>query len=607
MHQLVDIRNLTKFFGATDLFTQISLSINAEDRIGLVGANGSGKSTFLKMLAGESRPDSGTIFWPRPIRIVFLPQEDRLDPALTIQETLINSLSPAEQEDTARMRLLYRVMGEAGFDTPNQPVKHLSGGWRKRLTIARALAADPELLLLDEPTNHLDIDGILWLETVLKNARFPFVMVTHDRTFLNGATTRTIELGRYYPDGYLSIPGPYAKFSEKKNAFLTQQQQQESVLANQYRRAADWLSRSPKARTTKARYRIDDALRLASDLKAVTSRNRMVQSAEMAFQKTARRTKKLLEVRNIAKAFGGQTLFSDLSFILTPGTRLGLMGPNGSGKTTLMRALAGETPPDKGRVIPAENLSIVYFDQRREQIDPDENPNLTLDRALWPEGDTVIYQGRSIHIVTWAKKFLFTPDQLRQPVTRLSGGEKARLLLARLMLKPADLLLLDEPTNDLDIPSLEVLESSLMEFPGAVILVTHDRAMLDRVTDGIIGLDSSGASRLYADYRQWLSDRRPAHHRKKTKTTPSGTKPSTPRTAGKLSYKYQRELDGMEAAIESAEAEVSRWEKAVGDPETASDAGRLTDACNHLNAALAEVDRLYARWETLEAMQAADA
>lgn len=598
MSQLVNCQAISKSYGAQTLFTDISFGVFENERLGLIGANGSGKSTLLKILAGLSSPDEGQITIQKHTRMVYLPQDDDLDPEKSIEQTLWDSLTAKEIEDTQRYSYVQRIIGRAGFDDLQQAVKSLSGGWRKRVAITRALIQEPDVLLLDEPTNHLDLEGIIWLEEMLNNAAFAFIVVSHDRGFLENTTNRTIELGKFYPEGYLSVNGSYRKFQKQRTVFLENQQRQEAVLANKMRRETEWLQRGPKARTTKARFRIDEACRLKDELSAVRQRNVHNQEVAIDFESTNRKTKKLIQTHKLSISRGGRKLFGDLNLKFSPGMRLGLMGRNGTGKSTLMHLLANRLQPDEGYIEWAEGLRIVLFDQTREQLDQDQ----ILRRALAPEGDSVIYRGRSVHVVTWAKRFLFRPDQLDMPVSRLSGGEQARILIARLMLRPADVLLLDEPTNDLDIPALEVLEESLIDFPGAIVLVTHDRFLLDRVANIILGFDGQGRAEVFADYNQWLESRKILKPEKKTDKSKPKPKPKSKKNK-QLSYKDQYELDHIEEKILEAEAELESFQKQLEDPEVVGDPVRLQECCRLLEPAQVRVDQLYRRWEELEALK----
>lgn len=595
MTQLITCQNLEKSFGAQTLFCDISISFHEDDRIGLIGPNGSGKSTLLKILAELESLDSGTIFRRKQVRTVYLGQQDTLDPDKTV-ETVLEEVVANEKDETHRYNRVHRMLSQTGFEDPGQKVASLSGGWKKRLAIARALVQEPDLLLLDEPTNHLDINAILWLEKILGNASFSFILVSHDRTFLENVTNRVIELNRCYPKGFLSITGNYSHFLKKRAEFLEQQMEMESSLSNKVRREVEWLRRGPKARTTKARYRIDEAYRLQTELAQVRGRNRAEQQVRLGFDATGRKTKKLLTVDNVSVSVAEQGLFSDLSFMLGPGIRLGLVGKNGCGKSTLMHLVHGDITPDQGSVIRADGVKMVLFDQKREQLDQTK----ILRSALAPEGDSVIYQGRPVHVVTWAKRFLFEPDQLEMPVSRLSGGEQARILIANLMRQPADILLLDEPTNDLDISSIQVLEESLLDFKGAIVLVSHDRSFLDNVTNAIVGFDGSGGTNLYADCNQWLDSLTP--EKKSVKKKKSKTKPEQKKSK-KLTYKERLELEAIEETILAAEEELDVCKLKVEDPEVAAKPNELAKWCSRMQERQDKVDALYSRWDELEKRQ----
>ena len=602
-------RGVSKSFGADMLFFGIDFSVQECERIGLIGPNGTGKSTFLKILAEMEDADEGEAVIPKHVKVVYLPQEERFEGDLSIERVLEEASAADAMSDPESYGRIRKMIGKAGFPDMAVAASSLSGGWQKRLSIVKALVRLPDLLLMDEPTNHLDLEGILWLETMLSGGRMATITVSHDRRFLSNTTDRIVELGRFYPDGYFSVMGDYDTFREKKAEFLEQQEQMEARLANRMRREQEWLSRMPKARATKAQYRIDEAERLRQELSRVRARNRMQENMSIRFESTDRKTRKLVEVYKAGKAMGGRELFSGVTLLLSPGTRLGLAGQNGTGKTTFMRLLADELAPDSGTVKHADGLQMIYFDQARESIDP----SLTLKQALSPDGDSVVFGGRSLHVVTWAKKFLFSPEQLEQPVAKLSGGEKARILIANLMRRPADVLLLDEPTNDLDIPALEVLEESLMAFPGAVVLVSHDRYFANRVCQKTLGF-GEGKAELFADMDQWIGSveasrkKALAEERQKEKAAARpGRVEAAPKKPTKLSYKFQLELDGMEERILEAEERLAGLTDAVNDPAVVSDPARLAKTCEELESAQSEVDGLYVRWEELEAMKNGDA
>jgi ATP-binding cassette subfamily F protein uup len=495
---------------------------------------------------------------------------------------------------TERGTLLAETLGRAGFEDLQMEASSLSGGWQKRLAIVEALVQAPDVLLLDEPTNHLDLTGIQWLEAVLSQGTFASVVVSHDRYFLENVANETAELSQAYPDGLLRAEGTYSEFLVQKEAFLHVQAKRQEALENLVRREIEWLRRGPKARTTKSKARIDNAKRLIADVTELNARTRTA-TAQIDFSATDRRTKRLVEMEHVAHEMGGRKLFHNLNFILSAGTRVGLVGPNGSGKSTLLRLLRGEIAPTAGAIRRAERLRIVYFDQTR-QLDP----NATLRRALAPEGDSVIYQDRQIHVASWAARFLFSGEQLNQPVSKLSGGERARVLIAQLMLQPADVLLLDEPTNDLDIPTLDILEESLLEFRGSMVLVTHDRYMLDRVATAVLGLDGRGGVGTFADYSQWenwYSDVPEPEAQGVKRSTRTLSQPSTKK---KLSYLDEREYATIEQRIGEAEELLQQKRAQFEDPAIASDGPRLLAAQAELDLAQRAVDELYAKWAELE-------
>src|SRR6185369_219950 len=515
----------------------------------------SGKSTLLKILAGLETPDRGTRSLRGRVRVGYVPQDPLFEAERTVADVLMAALADTDEED--RPGRLAQALGRAGFVDGQAAVATLSGGWKKRLAIARELAPEPDILLMDEPTNHLDLDGILWLEGLLAERARACLVVSHDRYFLEHVATRMLELNRTYPNGIFETDGRYSEFLARRDDFLRGQAAYQESLANTVRREIEWLRQGAKARSTKAKGRIKEAGRLMEELEDSRSRA-LTATAGIDFTSSQRRTRRLLAVRGLTKSLAGRRLVSDLDLVITPGTRVGLIGPNGSGKTTLLNVLAGSLPPDAGDIERADALRVVRFEQERGGLDPAQS----LRRALAPEGDAVTWQGRSVHVASWAKRFLFRPEQLEVPVGRLSGGEQARILIARLMREPADLLVLDEPTNDLDIPTLEVLEESLAEFEGGLVLVTHDRFMLERVSTMILALDGAGGAATFADYAQWEAARAaPAPDVR----APAARAPARERSrAPRLGYLEQREWDGMAAAILEAERAVETCRRALG-------------------------------------------
>lgn len=569
------------------LFKNLCLSIFEGDRIGLIGPNGSGKSTLLKILSGHEKPTSGTIAAKTGLKIGYVPQTCEF-PAKTTTQILFDAIK-TDLPDYEKELIVETWLSKFGF-TGNEPTADLlSGGWKKRLSIAVELVKEPDLLLLDEPTNHLDLEGILWLEKFLTREAPTYLLVSHDRHFLQNMTTRIIEIDKLYPNGLFAIDGTYSNFLEKKELFIQGQLEQERSLSSKARREVDWLRQTAKARTSKSRARIEDAHELLEQLSDVKRRN-LQKRTDLDFSASARETRKLVVAKNLSKSIGDRTLFRNLDFVLSPGSRMGLMGPNGSGKTTLLKLLAGENTPDQGTLKMADALKIVYFDQHRMQF-PD---NITLREALSPKGDFVTYQGQQIHVNGWCKRFLFTPDVLDMPIGKLSGGERARISIAHLMLQPADLLLLDEPTNDLDIPTLETLEETLLEFTGAVVLITHDRFMLERICNGVLALGDLDQTQIYADYNQWE-----ASLKKKVETSKE-KKSSAPTQKSKLSYHEKKEYDQIEGKIANIEAEIKRLTHLIDSPEIAQDAEKLRTLCSEVGIAEGQIERLYLRWNELE-------
>ena len=624
MPPILNAQSVTKQFGATPLFCNISLTVEDGDRIGLIGPNGAGKSTLLALLAGQVEPDSGELAVRKRARAAYVPQDSRFAPGLSIRQVLEKALTAAHVNEGEREGRLRELAGRAGFADLDAQAASLSGGWRKRLAIVEALVGDPEVMLLDEPTNHLDLAGIEWLEELLSSSSFAAVTVSHDRYFLESTSSQIVELNRVFADGLFRVKGTFSRFLEEKQAYLESQSRQQESLRNRVRTEIEWLRRGPKARTTKSKARIDTANAMIGQLAAMDART-TVNSAGIDFEASMRKSKRLVEFDNVAcdvpasldpteaspKGEKSQRLlFEGLNFILTAGMKVGLVGPNGSGKTTLLRLLRGELEPAEGSIRRAEALRLVYFSQMREL-----DENLTLRRALAPEGDGIIYQGRTIHVASWAARFLFTGEQLNQPVRNLSGGERARVLIAKLMLEPADVLLLDEPTNDLDIPTLEILEENLLEFPGALVLVTHDRYLLNRVASTVLGLDGRGHTGRFADYAQWedwLAGQddlaQDLDQQDKSRRRPDGSSP-TQRTAAepapstgsrkKLSYLEGREFAAIEQRVEISDTRLAAAHARVEHPEIATDAAALQRALLELDAAQHENDTLYARWAEL--------
>lgn len=593
MSLLLQCQGLTKSFGSKTLFEDLSFSIFLNNRIGLIGPNGAGKSTFLKVLVSLEKADSGVVSIKRDTKIGYVPQTNEYAD-VSVFDILFEEIKDISELPDYEKELKVEIwLSKFGFQDKNASAKNLSGGWKKRLAIAQALIHDPDVLLLDEPTNHLDLEGIVWLEKFLRREVSTYVIISHDRYFLENLTNRMVEINPLYPRGIFNVEGSYLQFLEKKELFIEGQLEQERSIAGKMRRETDWLRQSPKARTTKSQARIDAAEEIFKEHDSLKRRNTEKKSA-ISFTASERETRQLLIIKNLCMNLGNKVLFQQLNLTISPGTRLGLMGPNGSGKTTFLKLIAGELEPTQGTIKQADDLKIVYFDQHRNQLSLDTS----LREALAPNGDYVYYQGRPIHVNGWCKRFLFSEDYLDLPLKKLSGGERARIAIARLMLQPADILLLDEPTNDLDIPTLETLEETLQDFPGAVILITHDRCMLDNLCNTFLALGSQDKVEVYADYAQWEKNQFTTKEvdikAKKVEKEEGDLK------IRKLSYKEKKECEQLEKEIPVKEKELHLLKESLNDTQIAKDEKKLLAICKQIADLEESILKMYDRWGELQ-------
>ncbi|MEM7755277.1 MAG: ABC-F family ATP-binding cassette domain-containing protein [Planctomycetota bacterium] len=625
---MLNARSVTKTHSLRTLFEGATLTVSAGDRLGVIGPNGAGKSTFLRLLAGVDEPDAGAVMAEAGLPRAFAVQEDAFEPGLDVRSVVARAALEsgagqgvdAHGMDEHRAEVLADiVLGKTGFpaDLLRVDTARLSGGWRKRLSIAAAIARlgdERGVLLLDEPTNHLDLAGLRWLEDVVRQQTArragAVVFITHDRDFLERVATRVAELSPAYAGGLLAVDGNYTEFLRRKREYLDAQAQQQSSLANQVRKDLAWLSRGPQGRQTKAKGRIADSRDRMETLSELKDRAAAAErgGSKVDFNASGRKTRTLIVAKDIDKSMGGKVLFDGLSVRLGAGDRLGLLGPNGSGKTTLIRVLTGELAPDAGRVTLAEPAPrVAVFSQHRRAFPP-ETP---LREALCPVGQTVEFRGRPMHVTAWSRRFLFEDHQLDQPVKSLSGGELARIHVAGIMLVPCDVLVLDEPTNDLDIPTLEIMEEALEDFPGALVLVTHDLAMLGRLATDCLMLDGAGHSEIFASVDQAVGASERRRIAAERAASPEKPKPSAkPKAAPKrvkLSFNEQREFDRIESDIEEAEMKVAEAEAKIADPGVMADHAKMAAACAALETTQAEVLRLYARWDELERKRSGEA
>jgi ATP-binding cassette subfamily F protein uup len=602
---LLSVRDLAHSFAARPLFSGITFTVSDGDRIGLIGPNGAGKSTLMRILAGQLTADGGEVVrrGGAAMRVGYLEQTPSFETGATVREAVLSGLRANKDHESRVDEVLSKLNLTSETVGADRPVSKLSGGWQKRVALARELVSDPDLLLLDEPTNHLDVESILWLEKLLQAAPFATITVTHDRAFLQRVSRRILELDRRNAGGLLDVDGDYATYLERKANAMAAQEQREQALKNTLRRETEWLRRGPKARTTKQTARIDRAGELAAEVSELKTRN-FTRSAEIEINSTGRRTKKLIEAKSITKRYGEHEVLKTLDLTLSPGTRLSLLGPNGCGKSTLLRMLVGTEQPTTGTVERAKDIVIQVFEQNRESLDP----NLLVADAVSPGSDMLDFRGSRLHRHGYLERFLFQPHQMRMKVGSLSGGEQSRLLIAKLMLKTADILVLDEPTNDLDFATLDVLEEALLGFEGAVLLVSHDRYFVDSVSTQILAFHTApgerGQTTAFADLFQWQAFHEDQEKRANVaaKARAAGSAATSKRK--KLSYKDQRDWDTLEARILEAETKLATLEAECASPKTASNGPRLIELNNAMSETRAVIDQLYARWAELEALQA---
>ena len=592
---LLRAASISLAFGSRTVFRQLDLVIEEGERVGLIGVNGSGKSTLMRILAGLHAPDSGELQVRRGATLTVLPQEPSFAAGATVEsEMLAGGAQPHEG------RALVDRLGVKDWD---RPVAELSGGGRKRVAIARALLSRPDLLMLDEPTNHLDADTVDWLEEELDKLQGALLLVTHDRYFLDDLVDRIVEI---QPGaGLASYPGNYQAYLEERAARDEEAERQQHKRERWIAQEVAWLRQGVEARRTKSKARIERAKKLMAE--------KGLQRAKTAALKTAaapRLGHTVIEARGLGKSFGSRRVLEDVSLIAQRGDRIGIVGRNGAGKTTFLRVLLGELEPDAGEVVIGKNTRVAYYDQQRAQLEPE----FTVYEAALGERisgdvrrseDFIELGERQVALRDYLDDLLFPVPMQKMQVKALSGGERNRLLLARLFLQRANLLVLDEPTNDLDLVTLNVLEQLLLEFTGSVLLVTHDRYFLDKVANSILAFDEGRAVRYPGNYEMFLT-LRPQPSRKLPPAPPRAPverKPA-PRKPGKLSFKEQRELAGIESEIEAAEARKAQAEAALGDTQTyAREPQRVPELQRQLDESTAEIERLYARWQELQDLQ----
>jgi ATP-binding cassette subfamily F protein uup len=593
---LVALDRVSLAYGHVPLLDEASLQIEEGERICIIGRNGTGKSSLLQIVGGTVPADTGSV-WRQPgLRLGHLAQDAALQDPRPVFDVVSEGLGPLGDEEWDRENRVNRVLSRLGL-APDVSVATLSGGWRRRVLLARALVGQPDLLLLDEPTNHLDIESMTWLETFLIDYRGSVLFVSHDRVFLQRVATRIVELDR---GALKSWPGDYAAFLRNKEAWLETEAIQNAKFDKRLAGEEAWLRQGIKARRTRDEGRVRALLAMRQERAA---RREQAGTVRLRADVGGRSGQMVLEAEDVSKGYGGTPVIKDASVRVMRGDRVGLIGPNGSGKTTMLRLLIGELAPDAGEVRQGANVQIAYYDQQREQLDPERSVFDTIGDGR----DTVTVNGQEQHVHGYLRDFLFPPERAQSPVKALSGGERNRLLLARLFTRPANLLVLDEPTNDLDIETLELLEALLADWPGTLLLVSHDRAFIDNVVTSTLVFEGDGrVEEFVGGYADWLHQRRqaslaaasPRAQSLKPKADLPGAKPQT---AAKLSYKETRELEQLPGRIEKLEAEQETLNQRVASPgfykETAE---AIAAALGRLEAVHRDLLDAYARWDELD-------
>ncbi|MFF7396217.1 ATP-binding cassette domain-containing protein [Achromobacter sp. NPDC008082] len=597
---LITLTDIQLAYGHHPLLDHADFAIQAGERIGLIGRNGAGKSSLLRLLDGRTLPDDGDIARNSGLRVATVEQEPELDENATVFDVVCNV--EGDHEDWQRPSRVRSMLEKLGLPADAQ-IAGLSGGTRKRVALARALVEEPDLLLLDEPTNHLDFEGIAWLEDMLRSWRGAAVIITHDRRFLDAVTTRIVELDR---GRLLSFPGNFSQWQERKAQWLESERLEQARFDKLLAQEEVWIRKGVEARRTRNEGRVR---RLESLRVQRAERRERIGDVSLALAEGQRSGKLVAELEHVGKTFGDKVVVDDYTTTILRGDRIGIIGPNGAGKTTLLKLILGEMQPDTGTTRLGTNVAVAYFDQMRAQLDE----NASLVDIISPGSEWVEIGGTRKHVMTYLGDFLFSPARAGSPVRSLSGGERARLLLARLFARPANVLVLDEPTNDLDIETLELLEELLQEYAGTVLLVSHDRAFLNNVVTQTIAYEGNGHWRDYVGgYDEWVAQRpapaAPAEDAdvavKPADDSAARAKVARPKPAKatKMNAWDLRELEGLPDAIAALEAQQAELAGKLADGSLYRDAPAEVERINGELAKLeSELEEKFSRWELLEA------
>jgi len=592
---LASINELSIGFRGPSLLDEVSCQIEPGQRIGLLGRNGAGKTTFMRIIAGQLEPDHGEVVLAPTARTALLPQDVPQDIAGSVYDLVREGLEQAGSEEPAwqEQQRVEQILSRMELDADAR-FEVLSSGMKRRVLLARALVAGPDLLLLDEPTNHLDIEAIGWLERFLLRWQGTLIFVTHDRMFLHNLATRILEIDR---GRLFDWSCDYATFLQRKEAALAAEEKQNALFDKRLAQEEAWIRQGIKARRTRNEGRV----RALKEMRRQRTERRSDTGKVRLQIDVGRRSGNLVaEVENVSFAYGTNEIVRDFSTTIMRGDKLGVIGPNGVGKTTLLRILLGKLEPTAGRVRLGTNLQIAYFDQLREQLVEDQ----TVQENVGDGYDNVQVGGRSRHVIGYLQDFLFTPERARTPVRFLSGGERNRVLLARLFAKPANVIVLDEPTNDLDTETLELLEERLIEYDGTILVVSHDRAFLNNVVTSSIVFESGGVKEYVGGYDDWLRQR-PDETPEKPSTTkkpkPKQQQPDTKPEKRRLKYKEKQELASLPQSIESVETEISALHDAMAQADFYQQPGdQIAAEQTRLTELEDQLAKLYHRWEELE-------